>query len=222
MTIRVRARWALPRRIVCAASVLMVAVGVSACSSAATAEHPAEHPALDAARAGDTIPLPLLMSHWISWRSWHGTRLPFADRWGPTQVTDDAATGFSHTPEGAVVAMMQHQARLAGIGDSSWQAAAERMAVVAPADRPPTRRIPTGFDSSADLPYFAGIRWLSYTGDRATADLALQTPAGALSSVPVTEVWIGSDWKAELPAAGAASSPLDSFDGYQPWPGVPR
>ncbi|MVU80383.1 hypothetical protein GPX89_24430 [Nocardia sp. ET3-3] len=162
------------------------------------------------------------MSRWITWHPWHGTRLPTADRWGPTRIQDDAATGFSHTAEGVVIAMMQHQARLAGLNDSAWLAAARRMAVVAPADQPPTQRISTGFDSAADLPYFAGFRMLSYTGDRAVADLALQTAAGALSSVRVTEKWEGSDWKTELPANGETISPLPDFDNFQPWSGVPR
>ncbi len=178
--------------------------------------------ALAAPRASDTVPLALAMFPDITWKLWHGVRLPFTDLWGPVRVNGDAVTGFSHTPEGAVVAMMQHQVRLAGLGDAVWLAAARAMAVLAPADQPPAARVSTGFDSTGELPFVAGFQWISYTPGRAVADLALQSAAGALGSVRATEVWTGGDWKAELPAGGGQVRPLRGFDGYQPWPGTPR
>ncbi|QIS21155.1 hypothetical protein [Nocardia terpenica] len=177
---------------------------------------------LDTASPGDGTPLALVMSHWLTWQPWHGTRLPVSDRWGPAHVQADAATGFSHTAEGAVVAMMQHQARLAGLGDAAWSAAARAMAVVAPTDQPPRHRISTGFDSAGDLPYFTGFRWVSYRPDRAEADLALQGHDGALTALHATESWDGNDWKAELHADGGTVAPLPGLDGYQPWPSQPR
>lgn len=70
------------------------------------------------------------MQYWITGRPWHGTQLPYSDRWGPTDVHGDIATRYGPPPEGAVIAMMQHQARLAGATD--WLPAATAMAVVAP------------------------------------------------------------------------------------------
>ncbi|WP_330180481.1 hypothetical protein OHB26_29290 [Nocardia sp. NBC_01503] len=205
----------------CGVAGLLLATAV-ACSSPAGGSSAASASGLDSAHPGDTIPLSLMMFHSITWRPWHGTTLPFADRWGPTTVQGDVATGFSHTPEGAVIAMMQHQARLAGLDGAAWSAAARVMAVVAPADQPPDHHLGTGFDTGSQLPYFAGYHWSSYTTDRAEADLALQTDDGALNSVHVAEVWRGGDWKAELPAAGGTLTPLYGMDAYQPWPAVPR
>lgn len=212
------------RRLRSAAVCLALAAGATACSPTASADHQSSKSAakLDPPGSGATVPVSLMMFHWLTWQQWHGTRLPSADRWGPTRIQSDAATGFSHTPEGALVAMMQQQARLAGIGDASWTAAAKLMAVVAPGDEPPTRRLPTGFDSTGDLPYFAGYRWVSYIGNRAVADLALQYNDGTLKTVHATEFWNGSDWKTELPATGETASPLGGLDEYQPWPSVPR
>ncbi|MBF6116384.1 hypothetical protein IU497_35460 [Nocardia terpenica] len=208
----------------CLATIIMFTMPVAACSSpTATGQRaaPASR-ALDSATAGDTVPLALVMAPWITWQHWHGTGLPASPRWGPTRVQGDVATGFSHTPEGAVVAMMQHQARLAGIGGTAWVSAARAMAVVAPADRAPDRRVPTGFDSEGELPLFAGFRWVSYSPDRAVADLALQDGDGRLRSVHATETWVGADWKAELPANGGSVTPLPGLDGFQPWPRLPR
>ncbi|WP_216892941.1 hypothetical protein [Nocardia alni] len=187
--------------------------GVSQASSAST---------LDTGSPGDTLPLALVMSQWLTWRSWHGTRLPYADRWGPLRVRSGVATGFAHTPEGALLAMMQQQARLAAADDAAWPSLARAMAVVAPADQVPAQRVPTGFDTRGALPFFAGFHWLSYTADRAAGDLALQFPDGTLKSLRAQEVWRGSDWRAELPAAGGTTVPLAGLDGYQPWPSLPR
>ncbi|AHH19773.1 hypothetical protein NONO_c49890 [Nocardia nova SH22a] len=176
---------------------------------------------LDPPRPGDTIPVALAMTPWLTWKPWHGTRLPYSQRWGPASVTDDTATGFGHNPEGAVLAMIQQRARLTGIGDAAWLDAARTMAVVAPDDRPPTARMATGIDPAAALPYFSGFRWISYDGTRAVADLALQESDGTLRSLHATEVWHDSDWRAELVPAPTAA-PLPGLDDYQPWPGQPR
>jgi hypothetical protein len=206
-------------------------LGAAACLTVALAacgSTPDETPATSAAPAptsaagAGAAPLALVMNRFIVWRGWHGTRLPFSDRWGPAHVNGDIATGFDHSPEGAVIAMMQQRARLAGVGDQAWPAAAAAMAVLAPADQPPATRVTTGFDTTGDVPYFAGFRWQSYTPDRASAELALEKHDGTLESVPATEVWQGGDWKVELPAGGAAVTPLDGLDQYQPWPSTPR
>ncbi|WP_327138826.1 hypothetical protein [Nocardia sp. NBC_01327] len=206
----------------CGTAALLLATAVACASPTAGGTSAPAKSVLDTPRPGDTTPVSLEMFHWITWRPWHGTRLPTSDRWGPATVHGDAATGFSHTPEGAVMAMMQHQARLAGTSDTDWPAAARAMAVVAPADQPPTHRIATGFDTGSPLPYFAGFRWLSFTADRAEADLALQTNDGTLYSLHVIEIWADADWKAELPASGGNLEPLNGMDEYQPWPGTPR
>lgn len=168
-------------------------------------------------------PLALDMSHHLTWHPWRGSRLPASDRWGPRQIDDDAATGFEHSPEGAVLAMIQQQARLAAASDADWPTVARAEAVLAPGDTTPTSRVSTGFDTSAELPQFAGFRWVSGTPDKAVADLALEGHDGTLKTVRVTEVWTGTDWKAELPAAGSPpAAPLHGLaDGYQPWPGLP-
>ena len=187
--------------------------GTSATSSLAPA----------APESAGEAPLALAMAQEISWKQWHGTRLPVTGQWGPAHVNGNAATGFSHTSEGAVLAMMQHQLRLAGLDDKDWQAAAQQMAVVAPAEQPPTTRVATGFDTTGTLPFVAGFEWIpTATPDRAEADLALQTASGDLSTVRATEVWRDGDWKAELPAGGSRTRPLSGLSDYQPWPGTPR
>jgi hypothetical protein len=168
-------------------------------------------------------PLALDMARDLTWHPWRGCRLPAADRWGPRQLRDDAATGFDHSPEGAVLAMIQQQARLAAASDAAWPTVARAEAVIAPGDTAPTSRVSTGFDTTSDLPQFAGFRWVSGTPRQTVADLALEGHDGTLKTVRVTEIWTGSDWKAELPAVGSPpATPLNGFaNGYQPWPGLP-
>lgn len=213
-----------PWPILWGATAVCACLALSACAAnTAGAQHDTSNVAvsLDKPRPGDTVPGALAMTPWLTWKPWHDTRLPYSNRWGPAVVSDDTVSGFSRTPEGAVMAMIQHNARLTGLDNTAWPDAARTMAVVAPADRPPATRIGTGIDSSAGLPFFAGFRWISYDGTRAVADLALQQPDGTLRSLRATEIWRDSDWRAEL-SAHAVAAPLPGLDGYQPWPGQPR
>ncbi len=205
----------------CATTVLCACLSLPACASNTAGIQHDTAVSLDPPRAGDTVPGALAMTPWLIWKPWHGTHLPYSQRWGPADVSDDTVTGFSHTPEGAVLAMIQHTARLSGLDDTAWPGAARTMAVTAPTDQPPTTRIGTGFDRSAGLPFFAGFHWISYDGTRATADLALQEPDGSLRSLRTAEIWHDDDWRAEL-APTPTAAPLSGLDGYQPWPGQPR
>ncbi len=212
-------RWA----VIWSATAVCACLALPACATnTAGAQHDTNNAAvsLDKPRPGDTVPGALAMTSWLTWQPWHDTRLPYSQRWGPTTVSDDTVSGFSHTPEGAVLAMIQHTARLSGIDATARLGAARTMAVVAPVDQPPTNRMGTGIDTTPGLPFFAGFRWISYNGTHAVADLALQEPDGSLRSLRTTEIWHDSDWRAELPTP--LSTPLPGLDGYQPWPGQPR
>ncbi len=204
------------------ATAIVAAIAGCAPDSAAT-QAPASSPQRPVTTVPAVVPDGLSMARAIRWEPWHGTRLPYTDDWGPMHETDGAATGFTHDMYGALIAMMQQQARLAAADDADWITVAKSESVVAPDDSVPTHRLPAALPTGRDLPYFAGFRWRAYTPRRAAADLALQYPDGSLASVPVVEIWDGQDWKTELrPADPPLATPLQGLDHFQPWAGVPR
>lgn len=167
----------------------------------------------------------LVLMSALHWSSWNGILLPTSDSFGPSHTTGNIATGFSHDPDGALIAMMQEQARLALSTDQHWSQVAAATAVTAGTAAAPTRRVTAGLlahTPPAPIPAYAGFRYLSYAPTAATAALALQEPDGTLATTAVTVDWLAGDWKLQLPIGGAPPpAPLPGLDGYQPWPGLP-
>ena len=69
----------------------------------------------------------------------------------------------------------------------------------------------------------AGFSYLTYTGDVAMMNLALDVAGTGQVTLPVTLQWSGTDWLVEVPADGqitAGLKPLDNLAGYVPWSGA--
>ncbi len=168
----------------------------------------------------------------VTWTPYQGVSVPYSSVDGPTTATVSAApTGYSHTPQGAVLAAIQAQTRLALAPDSSWpQVTASLVAPGAGRDAYSVARAGASITTAADpasTAAFAGFRVRDYTDDTAVLDLATTMPGGQLTSVPATVLWRGDDWKLLLPepdsgnddgdiAAPAATDPaeLPSLDGF--------
>ncbi|WP_415977434.1 hypothetical protein [Rhodococcus sp. 077-4] len=168
----------------------------------------------------------------VTWTPYQGVSVPYSSVDGPTSNTGSAApTGYSHTPQGAVLAAIQAQTRLALAPDSSWPRVTSTL--VAPGegrDAYATARAGASITTAADpatTAEFAGFRVRDYTDDTAVVDLATTMPGGQLTSVPATVLWRSDDWKLLLPdpeagtdgsdiAAPAATDPaeLPSLDGF--------
>jgi len=168
----------------------------------------------------------------VTWTPYQGISVPYSSVDGPTSNTVSAApTGYSHTPQGAVLAAIQAQARLALAPDSSWtQVTSTLVAPGAGRDAYATARAGASITTAADpttTAAFAGFRVRDYTDDTAVVDIATSMPGGQLTSVPATVLWRGDDWKLLLPepdptaadadiTAPAATDPaeLPSLDGF--------
>ncbi|QII09312.1 hypothetical protein BH93_27470 (plasmid) [Rhodococcoides fascians A25f] len=166
----------------------------------------------------------------VTWTPYQGVSVPYSSIDGPTTGTVSAApTGYSHTPQGAILAAIQAQTRLALAPDSSWpQVTAALVAPGAGRDAYATARAGASITSAADpatTAAFAGFRVRDYTDDTAVVDIATTMPGGQLTSVPATVLWRGDDWKLLLPdpssddsdiAAPADTDPaeLPSLDGF--------
>lgn len=143
---------------------------------------------------------------------------------GPGVVEDDGFRYcYAHTPEGALFAV----ANLVGMGDRdllgekiasrSVAAGPGREAAIADeADGSSTR----GNDLRLQI---AGFRVLSYTGDRATLDLAFQLNTGASAAWALDVVWQDGDWKIQVTDDGQPTSlptRIPDLSGYILWGGA--
>lgn len=150
----------------------------------------------------------------VTWSPYQGVSVPYSKVDGPTSNTVSAApTGYSHTPQGAVLAAIQAQTRLALAPDSSWpQVTAALVAPGAGRDAYATARAGASITTAADpatTAAFAGFRVRDYTDDTAVVDIATTMPGGQLTSVPATVLWRGDDWKLLLPDPGPGSDSGD-------------
>lgn len=202
-----------------AAAALMIVATVVGCSDdpAAVADAPA---AVDVAAPPAEV----------TWRPYQGVEVPYSNVDGPTADTASAApTGYSATPQGAVLAAIQGQARLALAPDTAW--ATVTRTLVAPGDGRDAYAIARSAASITDAAdpattaAFTGFRVSSYDESRAVIDVATTMPGGQLTAVPVTVLRSTGDWKIALPAptgteddptAPAATDPipLSSMDGF--------
>ncbi|GAA3736847.1 hypothetical protein [Micromonospora maritima] len=149
----------------------------------------------------------------VTWQVVRGTALPFSDRAGPRDHSDAQATGFAHTPEGALVAAAQLTSRVgAAAGRASWQPTLTRQFLPSP-DRD---RLQAALEAEpeqpaqpGDLAPLAGYLYQSYTPDTAVIGLVYRAVNGTTARwfvVTTTLQWRDDDWKMVAPPGGAWTS----------------
>ncbi|NKS56580.1 hypothetical protein GS504_03450 [Rhodococcus hoagii] len=163
----------------------------------------------------------------VQWASYRGVAVPTSSTDGPTNTDAVVPNGYAQTPQGAVIAAIQGQARLALAPDNSWAQTAQ--VVAAPGsgrDAYAVARAMASITEEADpaqTAQFVGFRFTDYSKDAGTVWLATRMPDGALSASPTRMVWQGGDWKVELsePSTSADDAatptdpiPLTSLDDY--------
>jgi len=148
-----------------------------------------------------------------------GLTLPFSPVDGPLRVSGPIAAGYSHTPQGAVLAAMQLLPRI-GFGPDYRQVVAEQVvADQAIRDQLISYRATHPQDNPAELAAQltppAGFRIESYAPDRATV-VMLNRPggnAGGFTAGRALVVWVDGDWK--LPDNSSSTlSPVPDSTGY--------
>jgi len=164
----------------------------------------------------------------VTWDQYRGVAVPVSAVDGPSVRTGVAPAGYAQTPQGAVIAAMQGQTRLALAPDDAWAATTQQVAAAGPGrDAFSVARVMTSITTEADpaqTAQFAGFRVEDYSNDATTVWLATRMPDGSLSASPTHAVWAGGDWKVELPdpavqGEGDQPAPTDptslpSLDGY--------
>lgn len=163
----------------------------------------------------------------VRWNNYRGVAVPTSSTDGPTNTDAVVPNGYTQTPQGAVIAAIQGQARLALAPDDTWAQTAQVIAAPgAGRDAYAIARAMASITEEADpaqTAQFAGFRFADYSQEAATVWLATRMPDGALSASPTRMVWHGEDWKVELPPPSSAPdedsvptdpTPLTSLDDY--------
>lgn len=192
----------------------------------AKTEHPSAPPAVTAPPGPDQGPstVPTSAPTDVSWQLFHTAALPSSRTAGPRTVTDSLATGFVHTPTGALMAAIQIPIRKIVAPD--WAAVVDRQIVPGPgADAYRQARAPLGTNVEPEPGQFGqvtGFKFVNYTPDTATIQLVSRFVSGAMQATTITVQWQG-DWKLLLQPDGGDSptaQPVTDLSTYILWGGV--
>ncbi|MBF6137755.1 hypothetical protein IU501_32820 [Nocardia otitidiscaviarum] len=156
----------------------------------------------------------------VSWQRVDGAPLPFTASDGPTRIDGAVATGYAHTPQGAVVAALQISMRLLYSPDFvrilDTQAAisdADRQQIIAARNTQP-RLDPAAVQASTVQP--AGFKVGAYTGDAATIYYAYPRPSGSYRIARQAVVWRDGDWRYSSDLIAPALPEAADLTGFTP------
>lgn len=184
-------------------------------------EHkPTDKDWLTAAPAGVTEP--------HGWQRVYGATVPFSTSDGPTEIRDGLATGYSHTPQGAVIAAAQIAYRLnARPADRDLyihQVSASAPQLAAYDKARSAGRLPEQEPEQVTRYLVApdAFQVENYADDMAIVRLAARGPVNdgkqLWAAVRLVMVWDDGDWRLKpTDASSSQTEYVDSLDGWTKW-----
>ncbi|PXX53892.1 hypothetical protein DFR70_12613 [Nocardia tenerifensis] len=156
----------------------------------------------------------------MSWQRVDGVPLPFTASDGPTRIDGAVAAGYSHTPQGAVVAALQISMRI--LYSPDYARVLDAQAVLSAADRAKIltaraaqpRLDPAIVQASTVAP--AGFKIGDYTGDAATVYYAYPRPSGSYRIARQAVVWRDGDWRYSSDLIAPALPEAPDLTGFTP------
>ena len=163
------------------------------------------------------------------WAIYATLALPSVPGAGPAKVAGSIATGYAHTPYGALLAVINEGERYVLAPDSEWRRAAAVM--LAPGAGTNTwmkvrAKNPYGAGGAAGsdtLLQVAGFQFVSYTPTDAVIQVANGNSNDGYQVAAEHVTWLNGDWKFEPAADGSQASnqqQVSSLGGFIPWRGV--
>lgn len=162
----------------------------------------------------------------VHWDLFHGVALPTSSAAGPSHSDEAMASGFAHSPTGALIASQQIETRAFLAPGAGWRKVARAQFVPAPARAKYVRAESqaTSSPSPGSLGQTAGFKFVTYTPDTAVIEIASRFPSsGQLQVTTSTMRWLDGDWKQELQPDGSPSptaQALSDLVGFVEWSGV--
>lgn len=150
----------------------------------------------------------------VRWEPWEGVALPVSAVDGPKTVLG-AALGYTRTPQGAVLAAMQHSIRLSLASDGVWPKVASQ-ALVSSAGKDTWvlargRISITGPANPALAPAIIGYRITTYTPERVAVDIYTRYPDNSLAAHHQVVEWVTGDWRLRLPDPSAKTPTIQEI-----------
>jgi hypothetical protein len=157
----------------------------------------------------------------VRWELYRGIAVPVSDVHGPTSGSGAVASGYAHTPTGALIASVQIVYRLALAPQDQWRAVAEQqvtgpdkaafLAQLAEVDRGQT---------DPRLQQIAGFRFVSYDPQTAVIETASGQPGKYTVGTQVMR-WEDGDWRLHMSDAEHSIARVSpDLSGFVPWSGV--
>lgn len=160
----------------------------------------------------------------LHWRTVGGVSIPVSSVDGPTTTNGTARSGYSQSPQGAVLAAINGQTALAVAGDRVWPEVVNTVTAPGPGrDEFAAARAGvtvSGSVPSDKAPTFVGFEVTDYQSEPLSAAVSIAQRLGgengSLYSYPVALQWIADDWRIVLPTTqeNVDAAELDSLDGY--------
>ncbi|MFR9753955.1 hypothetical protein ACL02S_23350 [Nocardia sp. 004] len=156
----------------------------------------------------------------LVWDTFRGVRLPRSPIDGPRNSGDAVPTGYSRTPQGAVLAAVRGQAMLALAGDGEWGRVLSVVTAPGPGrDEFAANRMVLSIRGPvpADMaPKFVAFKVIGFSNT--TAAVHVVTESGTPThryAYPVALAWI-DDWRIVLPTTAEAVDAIElpTLDGY--------
>ncbi len=165
-----------------------------------------------------------------TWTIYQTVALPTVPGVGPTHVNGAVATGYAHTPIGALVADVNASYRYLLAPDTQWKQAAAAMLAAGPGQAAWMKRraqhsYGPGGAASAGVPFaqVAGFQFVSYTPTDAVIQVVTQDATGNLQVGTDHVTWASGDWKYVNAPDGSQNANVQSVDslaGFIEWRGV--
>ena len=214
--------------IVVAVCVLIVVIGRHGSPGPSPAAGRPAAPAASAAPLPTAVPTTAPAG--TAWTIHETVALPTLPGAGPAHVDGAIATGYAHSPLGALLAVANESYRYALADDTTWRTATDAMCAPGPgrdawvqnrAAHPYGAGGATGGKSLAQI---AGFQFVSYTASDSVVQLVTRDSSGNLQVGVNHATWDGNDWRLVLLAPyGSAIANLqrvDSLTGFVEWRGV--
>ncbi|OZC42504.1 hypothetical protein CH286_25400 [Rhodococcus sp. WWJCD1] len=159
----------------------------------------------------------------LTWREIAGVSVPTSRVDGPATGTSVNRSGYSQTPQGAVLAAIVGQTALAVADDRAWPEVVNTVTAPGPGrDEFAAARAAVTVSGSVpadSAPRFVGFEVTDYSNDPLSAAVSVAQTIGGddqLYAYPVALQWIADDWRIVLPTAeeNIDAVELDSLDGY--------
>ncbi|MFI6866643.1 hypothetical protein [Nocardia sp. NPDC050406] len=155
----------------------------------------------------------------IRWEPWQGVNLPYGRTDGPSKVSE-AALGYTHTPQGAALAAIQHRVRISLAPDATWARLASQALMPGPGkDAWVMARAQVSLTQPASpvmAPRITAYKFTTYTADRSNLIVYSTYSDNSITANNETVVWSSGDWRLLLPDPATKTKVVESVSEIPP------